>query len=140
MKIQTILVAVAWSFIISSIVLQVLYVTPGLSWPYIVLLMLGSFLSGILIVDLKDVILSYFFVLPSSLFTMTFVLGILPSITGKLQTGFMTSDLVISSAFTLVMKNTFPIVWVLCLLAGVIGGGVGERIEPLAELTAEDSH
>jgi len=138
MDTKAVLVAVAWAFIMSSIILQVLYVTPELSWPYITLLVLGSFVSGILIVDLKDVILSYFIVLPLSLFTMTFILGILPSITGKLQSGFLASDLVISYAFTLIIKSTFPAVWILCLLAGILGSGLGEKIEPFPDSTIGD--
>jgi hypothetical protein len=32
----------------------------------------------------------------------------------------------------MIFRSTFPGVWVLCLLAGMLGGGIGERIEPFA--------
>jgi len=133
MNIRTVPVACAWSFIISSIILQVLYVTPEISWPHYILFALGSIVCGIVIVDLEDVILGYFIVLPLSLFTSAFFLGILPSITGKVQSGFLTSDLLVSSAFTMIMKSTFPGVWIVCLLTGILGSGIGERIEPISE-------
>ena len=130
MKARAILVAFGWSFIISSIILQVLYVTPALSWPHYVLLVLASLMCGMLIVDLGDIILSYFMVLLFSFSTTVFFLGVLPSIAGTLQSGFMTSDLIISVSMLMIAKSTFPGVWVLCLLAGMLGGGIGERIEP----------
>lgn len=139
MNTRTVLVAAGWSFLISSIVLQVLYVTPGLSWYHYVLLVLASLISGTLIVDLKDVVISYFMVVVLSFSTMTFFLGVLPSIAGKLQSGLLTSDLVVSSALTMVMKITFPGVWVLCLLSGIIGGGIGERVEPFMEIADNEA-
>ena len=110
-----------------------LYVSPGLQWAHYVLLIFVSAVCGMLIVDLKDVILSYFLVMLFSFSMTTFVFGVLPSITGALRSGFMASDLVVSSAVMMIIKSTFPGVWVLCLLGGVIGGGIGERIEPLVE-------
>jgi hypothetical protein len=130
---RTIIVAFGWAFLISSIILQVLYVTPVMSWPHYILLVLVSTVCGMLIVDLQDVVLSYFLVLLFSFSLTTFFLGVLPSLTGALQSGFMASDLVVSSAIMMIIRSTFPSVWVLCLLAGVIGGGIGERIEPFAE-------
>jgi len=138
MNTRTVLVAVGWSFLISSIILQALYVTPVLSWPFYVLLVLASLICGMLIVDLKDIILSYFVVLLFSFSTITFFLGVLPSLTGKLQTGFLTSDLVVSSAVLMIVKSTFPGVWVFCLLSGIFGGGIGERIEPFPEFEDDE--
>jgi len=133
MKTRTIMVTFAWSLVISSIILQVLYVTPDISWPHYVLFALASTLCGVMIVDLGDLILSYFVVLPMSFFLTTFFLGILPSITGKLQTRFLASDLLVSYALTMIIKSTFPSVWVICLLAGILGSGIGEWIEPIPE-------
>ena len=139
MRARTILVAFGWSFIISSIILQALYVTPTLSWAYYVLLVLASVMCGMLIVDLGDIIMSYFMVLLFSFSTATFFLGVLPSVAGALQSGFMTSDLVVSSAMLMIAKSTFPGVWVLCLLAGMLGGGIGERIEPFPGEESEEA-
>ncbi len=133
MKAKTVLVALGWSFLISSIILQVLYVTPAISAPFYVLLLLVSAMCGMLIADLQDIILSYFMVMLFSFFTTVFILGVLPSITGSLQSGVMGLNLVLSSAIMMVMQSTFPGVWVLCLFAGVIGGGIGEWIEPIGE-------
>jgi hypothetical protein len=133
MNARTVLVAAGWSFIISSVILQVLYVTPTISWSCYVILVLASVMCGILIVDLKDIILSYFLVLLFSFSVTTFMLGILPSVTGMLQSGFMTSDLIVSFAILMIVKSTFPGIWVFCLLAGILGGGIGETIEPFFE-------
>lgn len=131
MKGKTVLVAFGWSFLISSIILQVLYVTPTISAPFYALLVLVSIMCGMLIVDLQDIVLSYFMVVVLSFFTTVFLLGVMPSLTGSLPSGFTGVDLIVSSAIMMVMTSTFPGVWVLCLLAGVLGGGIGEWIEPL---------
>lgn len=133
MKLRGILVSVGWSVMISSIILQVLYVTPALDWREYVLLVLASLLSGALIVDLGDVILGYFLVLLFSFSIMTFTIGVLPSVTGAVQSGFMASDLLVSNGLLTIVKATFPGVWVVCLLAGIVGGGIGERLEPYYE-------
>jgi len=96
-------------------------------------------MCGMLIVDLGDIIMSYFMVLLFSFSTATFFLGVLPSVAGALQSGFMTSDLVVSSAMLMIAKSTFPGVWVLCLLAGMLGGGIGERIEPFPGEESEEA-
>jgi hypothetical protein len=134
MRRRTVLVALGWSFLLSSIILQVLYVTPTISVPVYALLVLVSIMCGMLIVDLQDVVLSYFMVVLLSLLITVFMLGVMPSLTGSLPSGFTGIDLIMSSAVMMVATSTFPGVWVLCLLAGVLGGGIGEWIEPLAKV------
>ena len=91
MNLKTVLTALGWSAALCSIVLQVLYTSSGtaLLWYHYILLFLVSVLGGIAITDLKDVIFSYFIVFPLSLFTMIFIMGLLPGILNKVQSGSM---------------------------------------------------
>jgi hypothetical protein len=133
MKLKPILISVAWAFIVSSIILIAFYENPAVSWAHSIFILLTSALCGILIVDLTDVILAFFAVFLLSLFIPTFFLAVLPAVTGKLQTGFMTADILASYTLAMVLRNTFPITWVLSLLSGIFGCAIGERIEPLVE-------
>jgi len=136
MKPKSILIALGWSVTICSVILQVIYTSSGsgLLWYHYAALFLISMLGGIAIVDLKDVILGYFIVLPMSFATLIFVMGILPGVAGKLQSGTMAVDVIGGMAINLVMRMTFPSVWVLCLLGGILGCGIGERIERVPEI------
>jgi len=138
MKPKSILVALGWAVAICSVILQVLYTSSGsgLLWYHYALLFLVSMLGGIAIVDLKDVILGYFIVFPLSFATLIFVMGILPGVTGKLQSGTMALDVIGGMAINLVMRITFPGVWVLCLLGSILGCGIGEKIEGVPETAA----
>jgi hypothetical protein len=135
MNTRTLLIALGWSLAISSIILQVLYTSPSLEWYHYVLLLLVSMLSGAVIIDLRDIILSYIIVLPLSLGTMIFIMGILPALAGKLASGSMAIDLVAGMVINMIMRSTFPGVWVLCLIAGIVGGGIGERIEVIPDIS-----
>lgn len=135
MKPKSILIALGWTVTICSVILQVLYTSsgPGLLWYHYAALFLVSMLAGIVIVDLKDVILGYFIVFPLSFATLIFVMGVLPGAAGKLQSGTMALDVIGGMAINMVMRITFPGVWVLCLLGGILGCGIGERIEGVPE-------
>jgi hypothetical protein len=133
MNIKTALISVAWAFTVSSIILIAFYENPSVPWAHNILILLTGILCGILIVDLKDVILGFFIVFPLSLLMTTFFLAVLPAVTGKLQSGFMAIDILASYAIGLVLKSTFPVTWILCLMSGIFGCAIGERIEPLEE-------
>jgi len=137
MNLKTVVIGVGWTIAICSVVLQVLYTSSGtaLLWYHYVILFLISMLSGVAIVDLKDIILSYFIVFPLSLFMMIFIMGVLPGIAGKIQSGSMALDLVTGMAVNLVMRTTFPGVWVLCLLGSIVGCGIGEKIETVPDIS-----
>jgi hypothetical protein len=135
MNTRTLLIALCWALATSSIVLQALYTYPSLQWFHYVLLLLISVLSGAVIVDLRDIILSYIIVLPLSLALMIFIMGILPALAGKLASGSMAMELVAAMVINMIMRSTFPGVWVLCLIAGIIGGGIGEKIEAIPEIS-----
>ena len=110
----------------ASIMLQALYVSPMLGWLHWVLLAFASFFSGVVLVDLKTIVLGYFPVLALSLLIVLFFLAGLPVITGGILLGVFMDTLSVSAI--LVVRSTFPGVWIMCLLAGVFGGGVGERL------------
>lgn len=136
MKIKSLLIILGWTVSICSVILQMLYTSSGtgLLWYHYIALFAISMLGGIAIVDLKDVILGYFIVFPLSFSLLIFIMGILPSFTGKLQSGTMALDVIGGMTINLVMRTTFPGVWVLCLLAGILGCGIGERIEGVPEI------
>lgn len=133
MKLEPIFILCGWSIIISSILLQALYVGPMLSWLHWILLLLASILSGIVLVDLRIIVLGYFPVLALSLLITFFCLAGLPVITGAVLFDVFTD--ILSVSIVLVMQSTFPGVWIMCLLAGIFGGGIGERLRTLAPLS-----
>jgi len=124
MRKKTITILAAWAAIISSIILQALYSSPMLTWFHYLSLFLISTLSGILIADLKEIILGYFIVVLLSVLIIICCLAILPSITGKVLPSLV--DLLVQSAIVLVMRSTFPSVWILCLLAVILGSAIAE--------------
>jgi len=126
MRKKTITILAAWATIISSIILQALYSSPMLIWFHYLSLFLISTLSGILIADLKEIILGYFIVVLLSVLIIIFCLAILPGITGKILLDPSLADLLVQSAIVLVMRSTFPSVWILCLLAVILGSAIAE--------------
>jgi hypothetical protein len=129
MKTKTIAILTGWAFIISSIILQSLYISPLLLWFHYILLFITSLLCGMIIVDLKDIILGYFFVIPISLLTMIFCLAVLPEITGKILLTSLSLDMLIQSAVIIILRSTFPSVWILCLIAAILGAALGEKLK-----------
>lgn len=126
MRKKTIIILATWATMISSIILQTLYSSPTLTWFQYLFLFLISTLSGILIADLKEIVLGYFIVVILSLFMMTFCLAMLPSITGKVLPDPSLADLLIQTAIVMVVRATFPSVWICCLLAVILGSAIAE--------------
>lgn len=131
MKLNLLLIPCGWTILISSIILQALYISPMLMWFHWLLLLLASILSGILLVDLKRIVLSYFVVVALSLFVIIFCLALLPVIAGKVLLETVV-DTLLGSAMVMVVRSTFPGVWIMCLLGGILGGGIGERLRVTA--------
>jgi len=133
LKPKIIFILCGWTILTSSIILQSLYTSPTLSWFHWLLLLLASIFSGILLTDLKTVVLGYFVVIALSLFFIIFCLSILPVITGKVLFA-AALDTLLGSAIVMVIRSTFPGVWIMCLLGGILGGGVGERLRVTASV------
>jgi hypothetical protein len=126
MKKKNLIILIAWATIISSIILQTLYSRPTLTWLQYLALFIISLLAGILIGDIKEIIIGYFITIPLSFLIMTFCLTILPSITGKLSQTSSLIDLLFQSTIVMVVRSTFPSVWILCLISVILGSVISE--------------
>lgn len=122
----SIIILSGWAVTISSIVLQALYLSPLLTWFHYLSIFLASVLCGAMILDLKDIILGYLVVIPLSFFIMIFCLAALPGLTGKTLLTKSSLDLSVQYALVIVVRSTFPAVWIECLMAAILGGAIAE--------------
>ena len=118
-------VTVAWSLIMSSIMLQSLYERPLLTALDLTLLFLASFFAGLILVDAGIIVFGYMGSLVLSLLTM-FVSLSLPALLGRVKYLELES-LVYSEALSSIVRIVFPVVLVICLVGAFLGGIMGEH-------------
>jgi hypothetical protein len=118
-----------WAITASAIILQALYVQPLLTWHHYLFLFIASILPGILLADLKEIIIGYFIMCLLSLFIMTFSLAILPVISGKVPPIPSLIDMLLQSALITIFRSTLPSVWILCLISAILGSAIAEYLK-----------
>lgn len=119
-----IVVTVGWGVIVASLSLQALYIRPLLSALDIFLLFLASVAAGMVLVDVKAVVLSFVVALAIAISLMYFcltlpsTLGIAGDLTEALQSG----------AVVMVFKGIFPTSVLAILFGGFFGSIIAERL------------
>lgn len=120
-------IVVSWSVLISSVLLYSVLMSPPPILSYI-LLGLASFFAGVVLVDL-DVIIVGCLITFALCVAMMFIALSLPVFLGTLSHAVL-SDLVYTQALRMIFYATFPISIILCLVTGILGGYVGEKVFP----------
>jgi hypothetical protein len=119
-KPRTVIVALAWSITSASIMLNV-FLSGGksLDWPVLLLLFFVSAFAGVLLEDIKSIILSAFETLFLTML-LTYTGMIFPVLIGNVE-GVYQTNLVYTVAIEIIFKMFFP----LAILTIVVGGAVG---------------
>jgi len=127
LRIFRVLVSVlCWGIVVASILLQNLFSHPLVDVTSLVLLVLVSFFAGLVILDLRYVVIGWFASLILSVLVVLLVL-VLPLYLGLVPHLTLGEDLY-AGAIVMIFRAYFPNIVVLTLLASSIGAMIGDRI------------
>jgi hypothetical protein len=120
-KPRSIAIVLAWSVINVAILLNVfLLAGQTMEWYFMALLFSVSVYAGMILEDLKAIILGVFEALGLTMI-LAYLLMILPALVGAIS-GFYQQNLVLNNAVGYLFKMMFPLGVVLIVLGGLIGG------------------
>jgi len=122
-----------WVVAVASVLLQNLYVRPTLDYVGVALVLLASFFAGIVIMDLKEVVLGWvaFLIL---LLVIAFSVLSLPLLLRRVPHPDLLSQQFYSGIFVVMLRATFPFLLLETLLASLLGAMFGARVLDYARI------
>jgi len=114
------LIIVGWTIGLASIFLQSIYQKPMLGLFDFVLLFILNFLAGVMIKDAERLVLGFIVAFSSSVI-LEFLILSMPVFVGLVRHAEYASYLY-AGAITMIVRTTFPLGFVVCFLASIIGG------------------
>jgi len=127
MKKEAIFILCGWITITTSILMTAIYQTSIMQWYHYVIFFASSFLAGVLLTDPQKIVIYTFITLSISCFLALFCLSLLPILAGKVLFAFETFDMLLRSGIVIIVRITFPQLWILYFIGALIGGVFGER-------------
>jgi len=128
LKSRTFLIVCSWIVITTSTLLNAVLRGPFLQWYDYLILILASLLAGALIIDLKKVVVYTLITLAATYALSLFCLSALPILTGKIIWASETINLTLEAGIIMVVRATFPTLWIIYFLVALIGGFIGESL------------
>lgn len=126
-KLRKRIAVVGWAIIIASILLHSLYQKQSVSFFDFALLFLASVFAGLILVDIRTILVGYLvaFVLSVALIYVCLILPVLLDVFTYPEFG----EVVYREAVKLVFVAVFPISFFTCFVGGFIGGAFGEMLD-----------
>ena len=123
---KDVLVVISWGFLMAAIILQALYANASLAALDILLLFVVSVVAGMLLIDIKTILLGYLCSFSLSVL-ITFICLTLP-VTLRIFEYAALNEALYRAAVFMIFTSVFPAPIILCLIGGFLGSAVGERL------------
>lgn len=123
---RTFLAVLGWAVMIASIVLQRIYTQPLLTWLDYVLLFIVNFSAGVVLLNARRVLIGWICATILGMFLMFLILS-MPAFLGWVRHAEFTEYLYFGS-LVMIFKAMFPSAYIMCFIAAVFGGFVGEEV------------
>ena len=123
---KDVLVIISWGFLMAAIILQALYANASLAALDILLLFVVSVVAGMLLIDIKTILLGYTCSFSLSVL-ITFICLTLPMTLGTFEYAAQSEALYRAAVF-MIFTSFFPAPIILCLIGGFLGSAIGERL------------
>lgn len=124
--VKNVLIIVSWGFLMASIVLQALYTHMSLTALDILLLFVVSVLAGMILIDIKTIVLGYICSFFLSVL-ITFICLTLPATLGIFEYA-MQSEALYRVAISVIFTGVFPAPIILCFIGGFVGSAISEKL------------